>query len=335
MSKDLRRHIPEVLTGLCLVTLAALAAWAVSEAVGLRDWLGNLQAAAPGAAGDAVAAPYRFLVTNQNLGALADFLRVLSLMVATLCAMAAFLMWRLSQVTSRFNRALAMARESRDRYRFLAEAPPSVGMVRIGLQTNEFVDANRTVLNMLGLARSEFVGRPLDSFVHPDDREEFQRHVDRLRSGERTLELTARMKSRNDETLDIQWHLARVQTNGPQAEAVAILTDVSARRRAELEKAEKERLQGVLEMAGAAAHELNQPVQVILAYASMLSQKTGPEDPNYRFIAKLKEEADRMERIGKKIATISQYKVKPYVGDTKIIDIDQASSPVTRDGVAP
>ncbi len=296
-----------------MIILIGMAAWAIAEAVNLGTWLKDLGLK------PALADPRKF-------NSLAGFLKIISGIVALLSIITAFLLWRLIQMTTKFNRALAISRQSHNRYRFLAEAPPSVGMVRLALVQRKFLDANRTVLRMLGLARGEFVGESLDSFIHPEDKRDFQRQIERLKSGERTLEFTVRMSDVTGEVMDIQWHLARTQTTGPEIEAVAILTDVSERRRAEAERAEKERLQGVLEMAGAAAHELNQPMQVILAYTTILSQKMDSSDPNYKLIAKLKEEADRMERIGKKIATISKYKVKSYVGDTKIIDIDQASS---------
>ena len=54
--------------------------------------------------------------------------------------------------------------------------------------------------------------------------------------------------------LEGQWH------------AFGVIRDISHRKQAEIERLQKEKLQGVLEMAGAACHELNQPLQVVSGY---------------------------------------------------------------------
>jgi len=50
------------------------------------------------------------------------------------------------------------------------------------------------------------------------------------------------------------------------------------------------------------------------------------EDPNYEKAEKIYKEVERMSDIAKKISAISSYKVKKYVGKTRIIDIDKAAS---------
>ncbi len=311
MNRKAKRLFPDFLLVLCLIALAGIASWATVQTVHLGSLLNE-----PSVFSD-----------PSKIGGLVGFLTALAILVVLLSASTAFLLWRLIQTTIKFDRALAISRQGYHRYRLFAEAPPSVGMVRIALSQGKFLDANRIVFKMLGLARGEFVGRSLDSFVCNEDKREFQRQINKLKEGQRSLEFTARMVCSSGDTKDIQWHMARTQTvAGPEPEAVAILTDVSDRRQAEIERAEKERLQGVLEMAGAAAHELNQPIQVIMGYSSILSARIDRSDPNCELIDKLQKEVDRMGEIGKKIAAISRYKVKPYVGDTRIIDIDQASS---------
>ncbi len=311
MKRKTKRLLPDFFLGLCLVVLAGIASWAIVQAVDLVSLFKNPSA----------------FSSPEKIGRLGRFLTGLAVLVVLLSASTAFLLWRMVQLTVRFDRALAISRQGCQRYRLFAEAPPSVGMVRVSLSKGTSIDANRIIFKMLGLSRGEFVGRPLSSFVRHEDRDQFQRQLTRLQEGKHSLEFTVGMMGSTGTIMDIQWHLARTMTiTDSDAEAIAILTDVSDRRQAEAERAERERLQGVLEMAGAAAHELNQPIQVIMGYTDILSSRTDPSDPNHDLIARLQEEVDRMGKIGEKIAAISRYKVKPYVGDTKIIDIDQASS---------
>jgi len=86
---------------------------------------------------------------------------------------------------------------------------------------------------------------------------------------------------------------------------------------------EEEKLQGVLEMAGAACHELNQPMQTISGYSELLLMDISENNPLYRNIKTIKEQIDRMGKITRKLMRITKYKTREYL-NRKIIDIDQA-----------
>ena len=87
---------------------------------------------------------------------------------------------------------------------------------------------------------------------------------------------------------------------------------------------EKEKLQGVLEMAGAVCHELNQPIQVITGYSELLLLDVSKDNPFYKKIKKINKQIAKMGTITKKLANVTKYKTKDYL-NTKIIDIDEAS----------
>ena len=87
---------------------------------------------------------------------------------------------------------------------------------------------------------------------------------------------------------------------------------------------EKEKLQGVLEMAGAVCHELNQPIQVISGYSELLLMDIPKDNFLYANIKKINEQIEKMGTITKKLANVTKYKTKDYL-NTKIIDIDEAS----------
>ncbi|MCK5835669.1 MAG: GAF domain-containing protein [Desulfobacula sp.] len=92
------------------------------------------------------------------------------------------------------------------------------------------------------------------------------------------------------------------------------------RKAAEKEIYERERLQGVLEMAGAICHELNQPLQAILGYAELLLMNPEP-DKTHNNLKSIKSQATRLGKITKKLSNITRYKTVEYPGNTKIIDI--------------
>jgi len=92
---------------------------------------------------------------------------------------------------------------------------------------------------------------------------------------------------------------------------------------AELRAREKEAL--IHELAGAAAHELNQPLTSVLGYAAMI-QKRG-DDPTSIDSATgvIIQEAERMAAIVRKIGKITRYETKSYVGAARILDLDRSS----------
>jgi len=98
------------------------------------------------------------------------------------------------------------------------------------------------------------------------------------------------------------------------------------RKQLEEERLQKERLQGVIEMAGAACHELNQPLQVLTAYSYYLLNDLAKDSPLLEKIKKVKEMTDQLGQITKKIMYITRYETKEYVEGFKIVDIDKASS---------
>jgi hypothetical protein len=98
------------------------------------------------------------------------------------------------------------------------------------------------------------------------------------------------------------------------------------RRQLEEERLQRERLEGVIEMAGAACHELNQPLQTLFGYSHLLSEDLPKGSLLLEQIEKIKKSIEQMGKITHKIMHITRYETKEYVEGSKIIDIDKASS---------
>ena len=90
----------------------------------------------------------------------------------------------------------------------------------------------------------------------------------------------------------------------------------------------RRKLEGVLEMAGAVCHEMNQPMQIILGNSDLLLMHIPENKQLYDKINKIREGIDRMRIITSKIKNITKYETKDYVGGIKIIDIEKASNEV-------
>lgn len=90
--------------------------------------------------------------------------------------------------------------------------------------------------------------------------------------------------------------------------------------------AQEQKLQGVLEMAGAVCHELNQPLQVALGYADMLMVDIKDDDPRKDALEKISESIIKMGELTRKIMNVTDIKTISYLeGYSKIIDIHKSS----------
>jgi PAS domain S-box-containing protein len=114
--------------------------------------------------------------------------------------------------------------------------------------------------------------------------------------------------------------------------SVGIFTDLRERIRMERRLAQaqeqiltQERQAIVAELAGAAAHELNQPLTSVMGYAELLKRRLQPDTAPYSAAEIIFNEAERMAEIVRKIGKITRYETKSYVGRARILDLDRSA----------
>jgi len=98
------------------------------------------------------------------------------------------------------------------------------------------------------------------------------------------------------------------------------------RHRSESERIYREKLQAVLETAGAICHELNQPMMAISGHSELLLEALDPGDPIHQKIVKIKSQVERMSAITQKLLGITRYETKDYVQGERIVDIEKSST---------
>ncbi|MDY7042261.1 MAG: response regulator [Chloroflexota bacterium] len=88
---------------------------------------------------------------------------------------------------------------------------------------------------------------------------------------------------------------------------------------------EAEKNKTAVEMAGATAHELNQPLTAILGLIQLTEQNTDDEQALRQDLKRIANAAWEMADIVHKIGQITHYETKKYVKGVQIIDIDRAA----------
>lgn len=139
------------------------------------------------------------------------------------------------------------------------------------------------------------------------------------------------VRGKRGEKIPVLISAALIIHQGVVVGSVGVLTDLRERRRMqakldaaqeELRNREKQSL--IAELAGAAAHELNQPLTSVLGYAEIIRRRARDAQPHLRETEALVREAERMAEIVRKVGKITKYETKAYVGDAKIIDLDRS-----------
>lgn len=88
---------------------------------------------------------------------------------------------------------------------------------------------------------------------------------------------------------------------------------------------ERQKLYTAILLAGAAAHELRQPMTIVIGTVGLLVDKVKNGEPIDEETAVVIDQCWRMDGIIKKMLNIEEFKTKKYVDDTEIFDINNSS----------
>ena len=101
---------------------------------------------------------------------------------------------------------------------------------------------------------------------------------------------------------------------------IEVIRDITAKRQLEEEQLERVKLQGVIELAGTVAHEINSPLFAALGTAQLLEEDLEEQE----FIDDVETIVRNLKEIGvltKKMTTMTGFESRDYVGDTKIVEM--------------
>ncbi|RMG19647.1 MAG: PAS domain S-box protein [Deltaproteobacteria bacterium] len=194
---------------------------------------------------------------------------------------------------------------------------------------------NAAAERITGWRSEEVVGGKMHvSAIYPDDG---AREVMRMLRGPehggpgRLESIRVDLLSKDGERIPVSLSAAVLREDGEEVATMGIFTDLRERLRIErkLSKAQDKLLRTekqamIAELAGTAAHELNQPLTSVMGYAELLKRRIPEDDPNHRAVDIIFRESERMAEIVRKIGRITRYETKTYIGNTRIVDLDRA-----------
>jgi len=193
---------------------------------------------------------------------------------------------------------------------------------------------NRGAERMTGFSSAELVGKAEVGALYPPGqaREVMLRLRAARAAGEEFGRMRCELVSRTGEVIPVELSAAIVAEGGRDTATVGVFRDLREELRRDLElRNTRERLEAaektavVSELAGAAAHELNQPLTSVIGFSELLLRRTQENEKGREELAAILREAERMASIVKKIGKITRYETTAYVGSKRIVDLDRAS----------
>jgi PAS domain S-box-containing protein len=190
--------------------------------------------------------------------------------------------------------------------------------------------ANPAAERIYGIRVSELIGRDVRA-LYPDGVASAVMRLIRAGGG-RVEGLRTEVLDKDGERVPVSLSAALLYEEEEPVGSVGIFTDLREKMRMEQRLAQaqeqilsQERQAIVAELAGAAAHELNQPLTSVMAYTELLKRRLQPDTAPYSAAEIIFNEAERMAEIVRNIGRITRYETKPYVGPTRILDIDRSA----------
>jgi PAS domain S-box-containing protein len=194
---------------------------------------------------------------------------------------------------------------------------------------------NKGAEHIYGRKAEEVVGRLHVAKLYPEGvAKEVMR---RIRSPEyggvgRLESMHSAAVDKDGSVIPISLSAAMIYEHGVPTATVGIFTDLREKIQAEerlaqvqkkLEVSEKQAL--LAELAGTAAHELNQPLTSVMGYGELLIRRLPAGTPERNAAQVIMQEAERMANLVRRIGKITRYETKSYVGDQRILDLDRAT----------
>ncbi len=183
-----------------------------------------------------------------------------------------------------------------------------------------YLEVNQNFLHTTGFEQYEVIGRSSLQLGVWDDPEQRDELHDILREHGRVSNAEVKFRTKSGRIIHVLWSAEVIEYKGREC-LIAVSRNITSRKIAEQERINREKLQAVLETAGAACHEMTQPLQTIF----LLLEAIQNEHPGDEAARALEEQIAQIRTITSKLQNITTYETKDYIQGSKIIDLDKSS----------
>jgi len=235
------------------------------------------------------------------------------------------------QARKRAEAALLM---SEQRYRRLFEAAKD-GILLLDAVTGRVLDANPSVLDLLGYSAEEVLGRaPAEVGICGNDAAT-QAAFGELTSRDYVRLSGVRLFSANGQSVDVEFVASGYEVDAQRIIQVNV-RDVSERQRLENELRQSQKLEAIGRLAGGVAHDFNNMLTVINSYTEFALRSLPPDHPLQTDLEEVRKAGTRAARLTGQLLAFSRKQIMKLVicsPNSVIIDIERMLRRVIGDDV--
>src|SRR5215471_2689010 len=208
------------------------------------------------------------------------------------------------------------ALKSSERFRrCFANAPLGIALVdRFG----RFVEANRTVCELLGAAPQTLKGQEFITLLNEEDHgrisgklaaaadgsvDSLPVEVHPTRPGDRTMVLFV---GRLDDSSDILPSSERSLETDPEDWLTLHFIDVTEQKNLEVQFAQSQKMQAIGQLAGGVAHDFNNLLTAMIGFCDLLLLRSPPSDPSFADIMQIKQNGNRAANLVRQLLAFSR-----------------------------
>ncbi len=213
-------------------------------------------------------------------------------------------------------------------YRAVLEASPNAIVAVDG--TAQITYVNPQVEKTFGYAPDELLGQPVEILLPERVAERHVAHRDAFiaHPGARPmgigLDLSGRRKDGREFPVEIS--LSPVET-ADGLQVFATVVDITARKAAETQLVQAQKLESIGRLAGGIAHDFNNMLFAILGYAELLSQDLSPDRHTRLDVETARKSVDGIGHAAERAATLTQQLLafsRKQVVSPKVLDLNEA-----------
>ena len=202
--------------------------------------------------------------------------------------------------------------EARDRYSHLYDFAP-VGYLTIN-EAGIVEGANLTFATMLGVKRSEVVGKPFSRFIQREDQDVYYLHRQRiLESGDfKSFRLRLVKNDGSDFFSNLECMIVKESDSDPKQIRV-VVSDITEQNELEWRLRQAQKMEAIAKLAGGIAHQFNNALFVITATTDLLELQVPKEEITSEYIASIKKSTARMTHLTRQLLAYARggkYEVK-------------------------
>jgi PAS domain S-box-containing protein len=179
---------------------------------------------------------------------------------------------------------------------------------------------NQVLQDVMDCSENDLLGIPYETLWADRDCEEEDCPVSKVLDTGKSATFTHKTLQ-NDKVIWMERTASpMIGSDGKVEYVIEVIRDITAKKQLEEEQLERVKLQGVIELAGTVAHEINSPLFAALGTAQLLEEDL--EDQ--ALIDDVKTIVRNLKEIGvltKKMTSMTGFESRDYVGDAKIVEI--------------